>query len=194
MYEDTRSWCWWLRWETVQRLCGLVCISRERYTAGVWRAYRKVYRGIQKGIQGGGGEINIQWRGPLYVPQKNRTQQSRRRWWDLKSAFLIFKNKALIQILNKQKGKNTKCIILTNCKQVALFKSVKSLLEKSILLQIIRDMVCKARDDFNCRQKFMLLRQSNYLFTVLFETLPLRLAIFNFLQCFVIIWWNSENV
>ena len=105
---------------------------------------------------------------------------------EILSPLLIFKNKALIQILNKQKG-STKYIILTNCKQVALFKSVKSLLEKSILLQIIRDMVCKARDDFNCRQKFMLLRQSNYLFTVLFETLPLRLAIFNFLQCFVII-------
>ena len=105
---------------------------------------------------------------------------------EILSPLLIFKNKALIQILNKQKG-NTKCVILTNCKQVALFESVKSLLEKSILLQIIRDMVCKAREDFNCQQKFMLLRQSNYLFTVLFETLPLRLAIFNFLQCFVII-------
>ena len=49
-----------------------VCISvdpqaspgRERYTGGVCRAYRKVYRrdmqGIQKGIQGGGGKINSQ--------------------------------------------------------------------------------------------------------------------------------------
>ena len=108
---------------------------------------------------------------------------------EILSPLLIFKNKALIQILNKQKG-STKCIILTNCKKVALFKSVKCLLEKSIL----SDMVYEAREDFNCQQKFMLLRQSNYLFTVLFETLPLRLAIFNFLQCFVIIFDETAKM
>ena len=160
MYEDTRSWCWWLRWETVQRLCGLVCISRERYTAEVWRAHRKVYRGIQKGIQGGGGKINIQWRGPLYVPQKNRTQQSRRRWWDLKSAFLIFKNKALIQILNKQKG-NTKCKLLFSkvlkvCWRSQSFcKSSGIWFAKPVMILIAGKSLCSSVNPIICLLSFL---------------------------------------
>ena len=154
MYEDTRSWCWLLRWETVQRLCGLVCISRERYTAGVWRAYRKVYRGIQKGIQGGGGKINIQWRGPLYVPQK--TELSKVADADeILSPLLIFKNKALIQILNKQKG-NTKCKLLFSkvlkvcwrsqsfCKSSVIWfaKPVRILIASKSLCSSVNPIIC----------------------------------------------------
>ena len=59
----SRCWCWWSAWETVQGLWGW-CVSLPRPAQVEGKVYRVSMQGIQKGIQGGGGKINSQWRGP----------------------------------------------------------------------------------------------------------------------------------
>ena len=59
----SRCWCWWSAWETVQGLWGW-CVSLPRPAQVEGKVYRVSMQAIQKGIQGGGGKINSQWRGP----------------------------------------------------------------------------------------------------------------------------------
>ena len=94
VWRRSRCWYWWSVWETVEGLWGW-CVSLAKPV--------QVEKGIQEGYAGY-TERYTGWRGENKQPMKgsfcfrNRTQQSHRRLWDLRSTLLIFKDEKQAQI------------------------------------------------------------------------------------------------